>query len=167
MSVDDIKNIGMSTVLNTSLIAFLLIVFILFFVNRLISPFLTVFDSIRTVMQKAQEGDYSHRIENVKGKESKDVAKWVNSLLEKLQNTLDDIENKVNSFLVHQKNTNVDPLIDVNEIVTRLADIYRFRKTIEHDENIDDVYRRLALIFKEKLKIKDFNFLEADTTEKK
>jgi len=166
MSVDDIKYIGMTTVANTAIIAFLLIAFILLFVNRLISPFLTVFDSIRVVMQKAQEGDYSYRIENPRGKESKDVAKWVNTLLEKLQVTLDDVENKINSFLVHQKSSNTDPLVDVNEIVTRLSDIYRFRKTIEHDERIDDVYKRLAVVLREKFKLENFNFIEADTTRK-
>jgi len=166
MSVDDIKTIGLQTVSNTVLIAFLLVIFILFFVNRLMAPFLTLFDSIRMVMQKAQEGDYSYRIENAKGKESKDVAKWINGLLSKLQITLDDIENKINSFLVHQKRKDVDPLIDVKTIVTRLSDIYRFRKTIEHDERIDQVYQRLSFVLRDKFGLSDFNFLEADTTGK-
>lgn len=166
MSVDDIKNIGMKTVANTAFIAFLLVAFILLFVNRLVGPFLTAFDSIKDVMKKAQEGDYSHRIEDARGKDSKEVAKWVNGLLNKLEITLEDIEKKVNSFLVHQKRNDVDPLIDVKAIVTRLADIYNFRKTIEHDEKIDDVYKRLAFVFRDKFKLNNFNFIEADTTRK-
>ena len=167
MSVDDIKNIGMQTVFNTALIALLLVIFILLFVNKLVGPFLTVFDSIKEVMQKAQEGDYSHRIEDVQGKESKEVAQWINGHLEKLQTTLDDIENKITDFLVHQKRLHQDPLIDVKRTVSRLSDIYRFRKTIEHDEKMDQVYERLAFVLREKFKINDFNFIEADTTRKK
>ena len=166
MSVDDIKDIGMQTVGNTVLIAFFLVIFILLFVNRLVGPFLTVFDAIKVVMQQAQEGDYSYRIEDVQGKESRDVAKWVNGHLEKLQTTLDDIENKISDFLVHQKRLHNDPLIDVKRTVSRLSDIYRFRKTIEHDERTDEVFERLAHILREKFKLKDFNFIEADTTRK-
>jgi len=166
MSVDDIKDIGMKTVANTVLIAFILVCFILLFVNRLIGPFLTIFDSIKVVMQKAQEGNYSYRIEDAKGKESKEVAKWINGHLEKLQTTLDDIESKISDFLVHQKNLHQDPLIDVKRTVSRLSDIYRFRKTIEHDERTDEVYERLAFILREKFQLNDFNFIEADTTHK-
>lgn len=166
MSVDDIKEVGMITVGNTIVIALVLIIFILLFVNKLISPFLILFESINRVMQKAQAGDYSDRIGSTHGKESDIVANWIDGLLEKLQKTLDDIERKINVFLVHQKKVEVDPLIEVKSTVSRLADIYRFRKTIEHDEYINEVYDRLAFILRDKYKIKDFNFIEADTTHK-
>jgi diguanylate cyclase (GGDEF)-like protein len=166
MSVDDIKEVGIITVGNTIVIALILIVFILIFVNRLISPFLTLFDSINRVMKKAQKGDYSDRIGLTKGKDSDLVANWIDGLLEKLQTTLEDIEQKINVFLVNQKTKKVAPLIDVKFTVNRLADIYRFRKTIEHDEYINEVYERLAYILKDKFQLTDFNFIEADTTQK-
>lgn len=166
MSIDDIKEVGMSTVFNTIIIALILIIFILIFVNKLISPFLTLFESINRVMQKAQKGDYSDRIGSTNGKESDSVANWIDGLLEKLQTTLEDIEQKINVFLVHQKRKKLDPLIDVKSTVNRLADIYRFRKTIEHDEHIKEVYDRLAYVLREKFKLDDFNFIEADTTHK-
>lgn len=166
MSVDDIKEVGMKTVGNTLIIAFILIVFILIFVNKLISPFLVLFESIKRVMEKAQQGDYSDRIGSTGGKESNEVSNWIDGLLEKLQSTLTDIETKINVFLVHQKRKEIDPLIDVKTTVSRLADIYRFRKTIEHDEYIAEVYDRLAYILKRKFNLTDFNFIEADTTGK-
>jgi len=166
MSVDDIKEVGIVTVGNTIVIASVLIIFILIFVNRLISPFLTLFDSINRVMKKAQNGDYSDRIGLTKGKDSDLVANWIDGLLEKLQTTLEDIEQKINVFLVNQKTKKIDPLIDVKFTVNRLADIYRFRKTIEHDEYINEVYERLAYILKDKFQLTDFNFIEADTTQK-
>ena len=166
MSVDDIKEVGIQTVFNTIIIALVLIIFILIFVNKLISPFLTLFDAINRVMKKAQMGDYSDRIGSTKGKESDIVASWINGLLEKLQTTLEDIEQKINIFLVHQKRKTLDPLIDVKSTVNRLADIYKFRKTIEHDEHIKEVYNRLAFVLKEKFGLSDFNFIEADTTHK-
>ncbi len=167
MSVDDLKEVGITTLTNTIIIALILIIFILIFVNKLISPALTLFESINRVMKKAQIGDYSDRIGKTNGKESDEVAKWIDGLLEKLQTTLEEIEHKINVFLVHQKRKRIDPLVDVKTTVNRLADIYRFRKTIEHDENINEVYERLAYILREKFKLVDFNFIEADTTYKK
>ncbi len=166
MSVDDIKEVGMKTVGNTIIIALVLIIFILFFVNKLISPFLTLFEAINRVMKKAKKGDYSDRIGKTKAKQSDAVAGWIDGLLEKLQTTLDEIEQKINVFLVHQKQKDEDPLIDVKATVNRLASIYKFRKTIEHDEHINEVYERLAYILKHKFKLTNFNFIEADTTGK-
>lgn len=58
-------------------------------------------------------------------------------------------------------------MIDVKNTVARLADIYRFRKTIEKDEHIEEVYLRFATVLEEKFNIINFHFLEADTTNKK
>jgi diguanylate cyclase (GGDEF)-like protein len=163
MSIDGSKNAGIRTVVNTALIALAVMVTILIFINYLISPFLTIFDCIREVMSKAQEGDYSHRIESAKGKEAQDVAKWINTLLEKLSNTLDSIDEKISVFLSGRQLDTQDNLINVKNTVARLSDVYKFRKTIEHDENLNEVYERLAFVFKRKLGLDNFNFFEADT----
>eukprot|EP01155_Anaeramoeba_flamelloides_P028308 Anaeramoba_flamelloidesa833988_21.p1 GENE.a833988_21~~a833988_21.p1 ORF type:complete len:270 (-),score=12.17 a833988_21:34-780(-) len=141
MNMNDLKSVGSDTIRNTLIIAFVLITFILLFVNKLIGPYIRVFDSIKYVMKKAQEGDYSKRVPEESNPQSKEVAVSINSLLSKLENTLENIENKIDEFLtVAKKEKHQDPLVDVENTVTRLADIYRFRKTIEHDESLDDVY---------------------------
>ena len=168
MNMNDLKSVGSSTIINTLIIAFILITFILLFVNRLIGPYIRVFDSIKYVMGKAQEGDYSKRVEE-KGMnpQSKEVALSINGFLTKLQTTVEHIEDKIEEFLtVAKKEKAQDPLIDVENTVTRLADIYRFRKTIEHDESLDDVYGRISDVLKKKFALDDFNFVEADTTKK-
>lgn len=164
MSIDDSKQIGIKTATDTILIALVLMVAITLLLNFIISPFLTLFDSIKKVMNKAQQGDYSYRIKNSKGKEAKDVSLWINSLLEKLEITLESIDSKISIFLSeNQKVTGKDHLINVKNAVERLSDVYKFRKTIEYDETIEDVYKRLAQVLKIKLKIEDFNFFEANT----
>ena len=168
MNMNDLKSVGSSTIINTLIIAFVLITFILLFVNRLIGPYIRVFDSIKYVMSKAKEGDYSKRVdEKGMNPQSKDVAKSINGFLTKLQTTVGNIEDKIEEFLtVAKKEKAQDPLIDVENTVTRLADIYRFRKTIEHDESLDDVYGRISDVLKNKFGLNDFNFIEADTTKK-
>ncbi|RXK13316.1 GGDEF domain-containing protein [Halarcobacter mediterraneus] len=164
MSIDDSKQIGIKTITDTLLIALVLMIVIIFLLNFLISPFLSLFDSIKKVMNKAQQGDYSYRIKNPSGKEAKDVALWINGLLEKLEITLEAIDSKISIFLSeNHKITDKDHLINVKNTVDRLSDVYKFRKTIEYDETIDDVYNRLAEVLKIKLGITKFNFFEIST----
>jgi diguanylate cyclase (GGDEF)-like protein len=167
MDMSELKLYGLSTVGYTGLIALSLMTFILVFVNRLIGPYIVIFDAIKKVMKRAESGDYSARIdESVKSGESKEVARWVNTLLVKLETTLEEIEEKIHIFLAQQKNEHPDPLIEVKSTVTRLSDIYRFRKAIEHDESIDEVYERFSKVLRTKFGLTNFNFIEADTTNK-
>jgi methyl-accepting chemotaxis protein len=143
MNINDLKEEGINTIFATAMIALILILVILFFVNRLIDPYMSIFYSIKHVMQQAKDGDYSHRINNKSTIQNKEVANSINIVLDKLQNTLLDINSKVTKFLTNDKTQNDDPLIEVQSTVSRLADVYRFRQTIEHDESIEEVYGRI------------------------
>ncbi len=167
MTMDDIKQTSAEIIAFTSVISLLLMFIILWFVRHLVSPYLSIFEDIKGVMKSANKGDYTGRIEGIKSGEAKNVAHWINEHMSKLQNGLNSIEEKIELFLTaHKVDHAQDPLIDVQNTVTRLADIYKFRKIIEHDENISEVYRRFAVVLEEKFNIKDFNFIEADTTNK-
>ena len=162
--VDDSKQMGISTVLNTTAIALIVIFIISFLINYLISPFLKLFVSIKQVMSKAQNGNYSHRVINIKNnKDAQDVSSWVNTLLEKLESTLTDIDSKISIFLSNKQEVNSDPLINVQNTINRLSSVYKFRKTIEHDDNSEEIYKRLANIIRDILDVKEFNIIEADT----
>jgi diguanylate cyclase (GGDEF)-like protein len=166
MNINDLKEEGINTIFATAMIAFILIMVILFFVNRLIDPYMSIFYSIKHVMQQAKDGDYSHRINNKSTIQNKEVANSINIVLDKLQNTLLDINSKVTKFLTNDKTQNDDPLIEVQSTVSRLADVYRFRQTIEHDESIEEVYGRIINVLTSKFNLDDFNFIEANTTKK-
>ncbi len=168
MNMDDLKEVGLSSVAYSTLFALLLIVFILTFVNRLVGPYIAIFGSIKSVMKKADGGDYSGRIDAASNRgENKEVAQWINTLLVKLETTLEEIELKTRVFLASKSREHADPLIEVKSTVTRLSDIYRFRKAIEHDEHIEEVYDRFARVLRKQFGLTDFNFIEADTTNKK
>jgi diguanylate cyclase (GGDEF)-like protein len=153
-------------ILNISLIL-LLIMIIILFVRKLVNPYISIFESIKNVMQKANNGDYSGRIDSFNNDGSKEVSHWINEHMDKIQTNLLSIEDKIDIFLTINKDDNIqDPIINVEHKITRLADIYKFRKTIEHDEKISEVYKRLAVILEEKFNICDFNFIEADTINK-
>lgn len=162
LSADEIKNIGMKTVFNTVIISLLILLMILIFIHKTISPFLSIFESIKHVMGKAQEGDYSARITYTQSKESNDVAKWINTLLQKLQITLADIDTNINVFLEKDKNENKDPLLKVKSSVLRLSEIYKFRTTIEQDISLEQIYIRLAEVLDNKFHLNNFEFYESN-----
>lgn len=167
MTMDDLKAISLNIIAYVSSISLVLSIAILFFVRHIITPYLSIFKKIKTVMKKAHEGDYSGRIQGIESGEAKNVGYWINEHMSKLQESLLSIEEKIDIFLTaHKVNKADDPIEDVQNTVNRLADIYKFRKTIEHDETINEVYKRVSVILEDKFQIKDFNFLEADTTNK-
>jgi len=167
MSIDDLKYSSVKIIAYTSLFSFILVIIILWLLSKLFTPYMSIFQSIKNVMKKAQDGDYSVRIENIKSGEAKEVARWINEHMSKLQTSLVSMEDKIDIFLTAHKNEESnDPIKDVENTVERLADIYKFRKTIEHDEHIEEVYKRFAFILENKFKLNNFVFVEADTTNK-
>ncbi|MCK5110430.1 MAG: GGDEF domain-containing protein [Arcobacteraceae bacterium] len=167
ISVDDLKLTSTKIIGYTSAISFILILIILWFIRHLIIPYLSIFESIQDVMKKANTGDYSGRINDITSGQAKNVAHWINEHMNKLQTSLVSMEDKIDIFLTAHKSEDVkDPIIDVENTVTRLADIYKFKKTIENDEHIEDVYKRISVVLEHKYNICDFNFIEADTTNK-
>lgn len=167
IDIDDLKEAGINNILTNSLMGFIVIIIIVFFVNFTIKPYVQIFDSIKETMKFANSGDYSHRVNGGSFGEANEVARWINSLLEKLNKTLNDIDGKVKLFLNQKKDEiGSDPLLNVRDTVDRLADIYKFRRTIELDSHIDEVYSRLSVVLTDKFGLTHFNFLEADTTNK-
>ncbi len=168
IDIDDVKLMGLRTVLDIALVAFAVLILIQILTSRFLTPYMMIFLSIKSVMKKAHSGDYSNRVEVVGNKESVEVAILINKLMEKFQHVLNEIESKIDIFLSHKKEEKLDDQLEsVKNTITQLSDIYKFKKTIEHDKTIDDIYKRLIVIFENKLKIKDFTFIECDTTNKK
>jgi diguanylate cyclase (GGDEF)-like protein len=161
--IDDEIDVGISTIANTTIIALILIFAIGLLIKYLISPFLILFDSIKTVMREAKNGNYSNRIKDSTNKEAKEVSLWINVLLEKLQTTLDNIDSKISIFLSTKESKISDPLFNAENLIDRISTIYKFRKTIEYDDKLEDIYNRLASIIKSNLNIKNINILEANT----
>ncbi len=165
IDVSDVRGSSLATVTYIALLAMIIMLLVLFFVNKFLKPYINIFYSIRDVMMAAYDGNYSKRVDGGTLLESKAVADMLNALLEKLQKVFQEIDKKVYIFLQNKnKNTSNDPLVNINNTIDQLSEIYKFKQTIEHDENLEDIYDRLAYVFKTKFNIEDFSFIESDTT---
>ncbi|MGJ0298734.1 GGDEF domain-containing protein [Aliarcobacter cryaerophilus] len=143
-------------------ISIFLIVFLIY-MRKKITPYTNSFDSLSDVLKKVHEGDYSIRANPGVLKEDKEVSNWLNELIEKLETVLTGIEKNLTSF-VHNRTSNVnhDKLITAKEIIEDISEIYHYKKTIENDLSIDDIYHRLILVLKDKLEINCFIIFETD-----
>ena len=143
-------------------IAIFLIIFLIF-IRKRITPYTNSFDSLSDVLKRVHEGDYSIRANPGVLKEDKEVSNWLNELIEKLETVLTGIEKNLTSF-VHNRTSNVnhDKLITAKEIIEDISEIYHYKKTIENDLTIDDIYHRLILVLKDKLEIDCFIIFETD-----
>ena len=167
MDITEIRTSSLRTVLYNMAITILTIIFVFIVINRFIKPFVNIFYSFRDVLQSAYNGDYSVRIKGYQNKESETVAEMLNTMLEKLQHTFEELDKKVYIFI---KNKNYvkepDPLININTTIERLSDIYKFKQTIENDKNLEDIYKRIASVLKDHFKLDDFTMTEIDTMNK-
>ena len=143
-------------------ISIFLVIFLIF-IRKRITPYTNSFDSLANVLQKVHEGDYSVRANPGVLKEDKEVSNWLNELIEKLETVLTGIEKNLTSF-VHNRvsNVNHDKLISAKEIIEDISEIYHYKKTIENDLTIDDIYHRLIIVLKDKLEIDSFIIFETD-----
>lgn len=139
------------------------LIFFLIFIQKKIAPYTNSFDSLAQVLKRVHEGDYSVRAKAGVLKEDKEASTWLNELIDKLETVLTGIERNLTSF-VHNRASNVnhDKLISAKEIIEDISEIYHYKKTIENDFNIGDIYYRLISVLRDKLNIKHFVIFETD-----
>ncbi|WP_229855138.1 GGDEF domain-containing protein [Candidatus Sulfurimonas marisnigri] len=167
MDITELRMGSIRTVLYNMGLTLIAVLFVFIVINRFIKPFVSIFYSIRDVMNGAKHGDYSIRVKGSKNEENSSLASLLNSLLEKLQHTFEELDKKVYVFI---KNKNyvkeADPLKNINCTIDRLSDIYKFKQTIENDKELEDIYNRIAYVLKNHFNLNDFTIVEIDTMNK-
>jgi two-component system, cell cycle response regulator len=168
----DVKDIRQSGI-NTSIIIFalaVLISFVVFYIiHRSLNPIINFFESIKYVMGKAQEGDYSKRVQTKEdNQEFQNVSYWINSFLDKLQATLSQIELTVSEFLTkNTKRKDKDILIELKFLVQEIANLHNFKRTIEFDKDKTQIYKRIGTLLEKRFHIDDFVLVESNKTDSK
>jgi len=167
MDITDVRMGSLKTILFNMGITVLVIILIFLLINKFVKPYVSIFYSIQDVMQAAYRGDYSLRVKGFDNTENSSVANLLNTLLEKLQHTFEELDRKVYVFI---KNKNYvkenDPLRNINNTIERLSDIYKFKQTIENDKELSDIYNRIAYVLNKRFGLEDFTIIEIDNLSK-
>jgi diguanylate cyclase (GGDEF)-like protein len=166
--ISEVRDSGAITILRILVISIIFLVLGIVIANYLITPYLDFFESLKNAIKKAEEGDFGYRVVTKLRDETGEIAKWLNNLYDKLQDTVSDIDKKISILVSFNKSAySPNPLIRSKEIIQELVDIYKFKRTIEFDKTKDEIYKRIFYVLEEKMGIRNFLFFETDKTTKK
>ncbi len=164
--ITDIRDSSFFTIGKILLIIFFISIVTLFVVNVFIKKYIDFFENVKYVAKSAYRGDYSNRIKKFKDQELDEVSEWLNSLFDKIENSLKIIIKNV-AYFVNIKKQSKDPLLYVEDLVSYMASIYKFKNIVEKDKDITQIYNRIIELLKEKYKINNFIIYEIDKKSKK
>ncbi|MFW6308164.1 MAG: diguanylate cyclase [Campylobacterales bacterium] len=166
--ISEIRDSGAVTILRILAISVIFLILGIVIANYLITPYLDFFESLKNAIKKAEEGDFGYRVVTKLKDETGEIARWLNNLYDKLQDTVIDIDKKISILVSFNKSAySPNPLIRSKEIIQELVDIYKFKRTIEFDKTKDEIYKRIFYVLEEKLGIREFLFFETDKSTKR
>lgn len=165
MEINDLKVSGLVAAIVAIMVLITLGIYLLKSVRRFIRSYKETLDDVAVTMERAEGGDYTHRVPQSENADGHHAAMWTNSLMEKLETTLIESSEKMGSLIQLDK-PNTDPLYTLQMGVHQLYEVERFRKAIEKDQNIEEVYGRIIALLRTRWNLSDFNILEVNPLDK-
>ncbi|MCW8837546.1 MAG: GGDEF domain-containing protein [Thiovulaceae bacterium] len=160
--ISDMRSAGFFTILKILGINLIFIIVVLLLINYYVTPYMKLFEDLQEGIQKAYSGDFTHNFNTkIKGEAGKAVEQ-LNTLFIKMQEAFGEIRVNLATFVTERAASCNDPLFEAKQVINELSDIYKFKKTIELDENKNIIYKRIIEILKNKFNIDRFAFYEID-----
>ena len=160
--ITDMRNTGLFTILKILGINLLFIIIVLMLINYYVTPYMKLFTDIQDGIQKAYSGDFTHNFSARVGGEAGKVVEQLNTLFTKMHEAFGEIRINLATFITERSTNCHDPLFEAKQVINELSDIYKFKKTIELDENKNVIYSRIIEILKSKFHIENFALYEVD-----
>lgn len=170
LDITDFKDNGIKNSAIIIFITFLTILLVIFFINKLINPYIETLEIIKNRIDAASNGVFKN-ITTLKNKntpsETKELIDKYNILTDSLMNTFTDIDNKLKGFVGQTIDTSIqsNPLEEANNIINNLSYIYQFKKEIQLDTTKQAIYRRLCDIFQNQFGLYNINIVEITNNE--
>jgi len=160
--ITDMRNVGFVTILKILGINLLFIIIALILINYYVTPYMRLFGDLQEGIQKAYTGDFTHKFKTrIKGEAGKAVEQ-LNTLFTKMHEAFGEIRVNLATFVTERSSSCSDPLFEAKQVINELSDIYKFKKTIELDENKNIIYSRIIDVLTNKFKIDSFAFYEVN-----
>lgn len=169
LDISTLKEIGIESLYLISVIILITIIFLLFYSKKVISPYFKLYELFKINMSQAALGKFEKVTPPIGlAKEMKVITNDYNNLLQTFKETAGDIDKKLQGFIGY-KTSNVErnPLRESKEIIDNLSNLYQFKKQVELDSCLDEIYTRLAQVLENKFGLKNFTFVEIDMTKHK
>jgi len=134
-----------------------------YFLRRLLLPIVDATVEIHAVVSKAEQGDFSGRLEQRSSDEIGRISEQTNRLMGALEEGFGTIVKDVETLSGHH-HVNSDRNLLTHTVVTvrSMVDAVRFRQTIESDRNLDEIYERIRQVLKNTFSLDRFSLYEVD-----
>ena len=135
-------------------------------VNHFLNPYLEILEKIKIATVKILQGDFNVKLDTKLNGEAKEFVESFNNFIEALKENFKVIQEKYLSLIdkenqYQQFDKRENPLKEAKEAIEILADIFRFKKLIEEDETVQDIFKRIEKLLKQN-NIKDYTLLGVD-----
>ena len=160
--ISGMRNSGMMTIFKILGINLFFIIVALALINYYVTPYMKLFTNLQDGITKAYSGDFTHKFNSSVSGDAKDIVDQMNSLFGKMQETFGDIKYNLATFIPQGCFSSADPLYEAKTIIGELSDIYKFKKTIEHDATTTEIYSRIVDILIHKYNVSIFTIYEVN-----
>ena len=166
LDIDTIKAIGIDSLYIVFAMIFIGLTLLLIFSKKIFEPYINLYKIFKKNMKEAKNGKFT-KILAPKGlsKELNEITQEYNNLMFSFEETSKDIDTKLQSFIGYQNNNKDKNSVNQSkEIINNLYDLYQFKKQVELDNTKEEIYSRIAQVFLNKFEIKNFSFIEINTS---
>ena len=164
--ISSTRNVGMMTILKIFGINVIFIVIALFLTNHYFKPYMRIFYDLTQMIQYANNGDFSQRITRKISGDGAEVVRQINTLFSNMQDTFSELKENLTTFVSRANISCSDPLEESKNIILELADVYKFKRTIELDDSKESIYSRIVFILNEKFNVTNFALYEVNKVSK-
>lgn len=169
LDISTLKEIGIESIYIVSLFILLTIIFFLIYNKKYIMPYFRLYELFRASISNAIHGNFD-KITPPK-ELSEDIIHLTddyNNLLEIFKETTNDIDKKLQVYTGYRTSTmQRNPLKESKHIVDNFSNLYQYKKQIELDSTLDEIYNRLKEVMLNKFGLENFTFVEIDVLKQK
>ena len=169
LDISQIKHSGVEFLYLIILATVILIFVIMLITNIILKPYLDTFVKIGESIKNSTDGQFKNIVKPsglTKGKEADILVDNYNYFIDELQTSFDQINNKLKNFTGENIQSTNNSFINTKNIINNLSDIYSFKKQIDIDTTVDEIYSRIGQILRNKFNINKFNFTIYDDVNK-
>ena len=165
-SLAEFENEKYQVILETIIINLIFIAISNLLLNWLLNPYLNLFEELRDSIEKSKHGDFSGKLHTKLKNELQKIVDSYNKFLDQLDKNFSLITKNLNILIPNLPKSN-DRLISVQKNIEILGDINKFKKIIEEDSSLGEIYNRLIDIFENKFKLQNFKIYAVENNKDK
>jgi len=164
-----LREVGTESIYAIIVLIVTIAILFLFISKSLINPYAKLYDNFQYNIHQASLGEFEKLdVQNGLSRQVKELTNQYNNFISTIKDTSIDIDKKLQSFIgQNTSNISKNPLNHSKEIINNLSDLFQFKKQVELDGTKEEIYNRLAKVFSNKFKLKNFSIIEIDIKKRK